>query len=367
MKMRRGWPACLVALVLAAPSLGAKPAGRQPAAVPVLAAPVAVRAMPVSLTAVGLVEPIETAAVTAQVTGLITEVAFSEGQDVERGRLLFRIDPRPLEAALAAAQAQLARAEAEAGNARVQAERYERLVGREFVTRQQAEEATTQAAMMEAAVRAAEAAVQKAQLDLDYASVRAPISGRTGAALTRAGNLARANDTPLVVINRLRPIRVGFEVPGTRLADVRRGLAAGALRVSLLTGAADSLAQGVVTFLDNAVDARTGTVNLKAEFANADEALWPGQFVQVELILAVEPSALTVPEGAVVDGQQGTFVYVVDKDSRAQARPVVVSRTRDGLAVIAEGVAAGDTVVVDGQLRLVPGAAVRIKPQLGPQ
>lgn len=359
----------LAALALAATSLGAKKEGRAPAPLPVLAAKVVAQPMPILVAAVGAVEPIESAAVSAQVTGLITQVAFTEGQEVGQGQLLFQIDPRPLAAALEAATAQLERDRAEAVNARVQADRYARLVERDFVTKEQAEEAATRAAALAAAVRTGAAAAEQARLNLAYASVKAPIAGRTGAILARRGNIARANDTLLVTINQLRPIRVSFAVAGDRLAEVRRRAAAGVLEVRVCADRSgeDAPLTGVLSFVDNAVDPATGTVTLKAEFANADEALWPGQFVDVELVLAVEPEALTVPDGAVLTGQDGQFVYVIKEGSQVEKRAVVVDRSLDGTTVLTGGVTAGETVVTDGQLRLAPGATVEIKPGLEPR
>ncbi len=359
----------LAAILLALPALGAKKEGRPPAAVPVLAAVAASRPMADVVNAVGAVEPIESVTVRAQVTGVVTEIGFKEGQDVRAGQLLFQIDPRPLRAALAAAEAQLARNQAEAQNARVQADRYARLVEQDFVTREQAEEARTRAEALEAAMRADEAAVEQARLNLAYASVKAPIAGRTGSILVTRGNVARANESPLVVINQLRPIRATFAVPGQRLDEVRRHHAAGDLevRVRPSRGGEEPALTGRLSFVDNTVDPATGTVTLKAEFPNADDRLWPGQFADVELVLAVDPAALTVPASAVVNSQEGPFVYVIGAGNKVEKRPVKVGRNAGGYAEVLDGVAAGETVVTDGQLRLVPGAVVEIKPELGTQ
>ncbi len=358
--------AVLAVILIALPALGAKKEGRAPAPVPVLAAVASARPMADIVGAVGAVEPIESVTVRPQVTGVVTEIGFKEGQDVRAGQLLFQIDPRPLQAALAAAEAQLARNRAEAENARVQADRYSRLVEQDFVTKEQAEDARTSAAAFEAAVRADEAAVEQARLNLAYASVKAPIGGRTGRILVTRGNVARANDAPLVVINQLRPIRVTFAVPGGRLDAVRRHHAAGDLEVRVRPsrdGEGSSLT-GRLSFVDNTVDPATGTVTLKAEFPNADDLLWPGQFVDVELVLAVDPAALTVPASAVVTSQEGPFVYVIGAEQTVEKRLVKVGRTGGGFTEIQGGIAAGETVVTDGQLRLVPGAAVVVKPGL---
>jgi membrane fusion protein, multidrug efflux system len=359
----------LAALLLALPAAGAKKEARAPAPVPVLAAAASTRPMADTVGAVGAVEPIETVEVRAQITGVVTEVGFKEGQDVRAGQLLFQIDPRPLQAELAAAEAQLASNRAEALNAGVQADRYARLVEQDFVTKEQAEEARTRAASLAAAVQAGEAAVEQARLNLAYASVKAPIAGRTGSLLVTRGNVVKANETPLVVINQLRPIRVNFAVPGARLDEVRRHQAAGDLEVRVRPSrdGAEAPLTGRLSFVDNAVNAATGTVALKAEFPNGDDRLWPGQFADVELVLSVDPAALTVPASAVVNSQEGTFVYVIGADKKVEKRLVKAGSTIDGFTVVSSGIAAGENVVTDGQLRLVPGAVVEIKPGLGKQ
>lgn len=330
-------------------------------AVPVKTGTVAVQPRPVSLFSVGTVEPVETAAVRPQVGGVITAVAFSEGQDVRQGQLLFRIDPRPFEASLAAARAQFSRDSSQAANAALQAGRYAELVQKDYVTAEQYDAMRTQAEMLRSVVRQDEAAIAQAELNLAYASVLAPISGRTGGLLVKKGNVVRANDAALVVIHQMRPIRVRFAVPENQLGRIRRYAAAGPLEAAVRPerGADSPEIRGRLLFMDNEVNAGTGTVTLKAEFANADMALWPGQFVDVALILTVERNALTVPDAAVVTGQEGTFVYVVTPDGKAEKRIVRVDRTDGGTAVIAEGLKDGETVVTDGQMRLTPGAAVQ--------
>lgn len=330
--------------------------------VPVTVAQASMKPARVSLSSVGTVEPIESVAVRPQVGGVIVRVAFTEGEEVSAGQLLFQIDPRPFQAALDAAQAQLARDRAQAANAAIQAKRYADLAGKDYVTHEQYDAMRTQAEMLAATVKVDEAAVRQAKLDLDFASVTAPIGGRSGALLAKRGNVVKAGDLPLVVINQLRPIRVSFAVPGDQLPRIQRYAAQTPLAVRMKAnqdGSADLW--GRLTFLDNAVDPGTGTVTLKAEFANEQGTLWPGEFVNVELVLTIERNALTVPSGAVVTGQDGTYVYVVGGDRRAQKRPVTVNRTLDGTAVIERGLHSGETVVTDGQMRLVPGAEVTFK------
>lgn len=355
-----------LALVLIVSGCG-KEKARQMPPVAVSAAPVTVQAQPLSLNMVGLVEPIETVTVRPQAGGVITMVHFREGQDVRAGQPLFTIDPRPYQAALHAALAQLARDSSQAVYTGMQAQRYADLSEKDFVTREQYEQARTQAEMLKSALKVDQAAVEQARLNLDYTEVSAPISGRTGAILVKRGNVVRANEAALVVINQMHPIRVSFAIPGTELPRVQKWAARGtlAVRVNASRNGDDEHLSGTLAFLDNAVDAGTGTVTLKAEFANEEGRLWPGQFVDTELVLTVEPEALTVPVGAVVTGQQGTFVYVITAENKAERRPVQVSRTIDSVIVIESGLAAGEMVVTDGQVKLVPGARVMVKGEGG--
>jgi membrane fusion protein, multidrug efflux system len=349
-------------IILALAGCG-KEKARQMPAVPVTAAQVVVQPQPLSLNAVGVVEPIETVAVRPQAAGVITGVHFSEGQEVRAGQLLFRIDPRPFQAALHASQAQLARDSSQAIYAAMQAQRYADLSEKDFVTREQYEQARTQAEMLKSALKVDQAAIEQARLNLGYTSVTAPISGRTGAILVKRGNVVSANGPSMVVINQMKPIRVSFAIPGTELPQVQKWAAKGELEVQVnpSRNSDDQHLLGKLAFLDNAVDASTGTVTLKAEFSNENDQLWPGQFVDAELVLTVEKEALTVPTSAVVTGQDGTFVYVVGVDKKAEKRPVKVNRTLGNIIVLDEGVQAGETVVTDGQVKLVPGARVEIK------
>jgi len=362
----RSGPAPLLTLLVAALAVagtGARPAAQAPP-VPVVTGAVKVQPAPLLLDAVGTVEPIESVAVRPQVGGVITRVVFTEGADVTAGQPLFQIDPRPLQAALAAAQAQLARDEAQAANAAAQAARYERLVAKDYVTREQFDAVRTQADVFRAAVQADRAAVEQAKLDLAYATVSSPVAGRTGSILVKKGNVVAPNGAPLVVVNQLHPIRVNFTVPGDQLPLVRKYAAGGALTVRARPsrdGAGDELT-GRLVFVDNTVDSGSGTVTLKAEFPNGDGVLWPGQFVDVALVLTVEPAALTVPAAAVVTGREGPFVFVVGADRKVEKRAVKVSRTIDGLTVVTGELSDGEAVVTDGQMRLVPGAVVDVKP-----
>ncbi len=337
----------------------------QQAAVPVTVATVTRGAAATVVTANGTVEPIQTANVAAQVTGLVTQVAFREGDVVRRGDVLFRIDSRPYEAALAQAQATLARDEAQAANTVKDAERYEELLKQHYVTPSQTDSQRASAAALLATVSADRAAIRKAQFDLENTIVRASISGRTGSVLVRVGNLVQPGPAePLVVINQTDPIYVRFDLPGSRFPDVQRYSRGRELpvRVASADGAPDTLS-GRLTFLDNAIDTTTRTVQLKATFPNPDGRLWPGQFVPVSLELDVQPDALLVPSAAIQTGQQGSYVFVVDTAGRAAMRTVGAGAAVGDNVVVTRGLSAGEHVVTDGQSQLGPGALVRITNQ----
>jgi multidrug efflux system membrane fusion protein len=338
-------------------------------AVPVTVATVVQKPMPIDIRVIGAAEPYSTVAVRAQITGQLTAVAFKEGDDVTKGQVLFSLDRRPLEAALQQAQAVLERDLAQAANAKSQATRYRDLAQRGIATREQVDQIMTNAAAIEATVGADRASIENAKVQLQYATIAAPISGRTGALMVHAGNLVRANDTtPLVVINQVAPIYVTFGVPEAQLPDLKRYMKQGSLHVEARspteTGAASA---GRITFVDNAVDQTTGTIKIKGTFANLDHRLWPGQFVNIVLTLTTDPAAIVVPAAAVQTGQQGTYVFVVKADQTVDLRPVAVARSNGTESVIKDGLRAGETIVTDGQLRLVPGTKVSIKGSQGAQ
>jgi multidrug efflux system membrane fusion protein len=335
-------------------------AGKPPRA-PVTIARAEQRAVPYEITATGTVEPRQTVSVQAQVTGVLTNVGFHEGDDVESGQVLFRIDARPFQAALEQAQAILARDLAQAQNAQLDADRYAELVKQDYVTKQDYDGKRATADALHATVRADSAAVANAELNRGWATVRAPISGRTGRLLVRPGNLVRANTDPLVVINQIHPILVRFAVPQQTLAEIQR-YRANRLPVLVSPSKQDTaFSTGVLTFVDNNVDTSTGTVLLKAEFANKENSLWPGEFVSVRLQLYVQEKALVVPSQAVMTGQKGTYLFVVGQDGTAQTRTVTVERTSGAYTVLSQGVQSGDQVITDGQLRVVSGAPVEVK------
>jgi multidrug efflux system membrane fusion protein len=337
-------------------------ASSQPA-VPVAVGRVIEKDVPLDITAVGTVEAYSTVAVRAQVTGELKAVNFRQGDDVEAGQVLFTLDPRPLEAALNQAEANLQRDSAQAANAKVIAQRMEDLVERGVGTREQRDTARTQAAALDAVVGANKAAVENARVQLQYATIRAPISGRTGALMVHAGNLVRANDQmPLVVINQVTPIYVSFGIPEGLLPDLRRHMARGELDVQAIPPNEElAPAAGRITFVDNQVDQTTGTIRMKATFPNSSRRLWPGQFVNVTVRLTVDRGAMVVPSVAVQAGPEGQYVFIVKNDQTVEMRPVVVARSVGGDTVVTGGVKPGEAVVTDGQLRLVPGSRISIK------
>jgi multidrug efflux system membrane fusion protein len=299
------------------------------------------------------------------VGGQLLRVHFREGDDVREGQVLFTIDPQQFEVALRAAEANLARDRARAASARAEIERYGDLITKDYVTKQDFDNVKANAEAAAATVQADSAAVAAARLDLQYATITAPISGRTGDLLVREGNLVKANDDKaLVVINQLAPIAVSFAVPQQRLAEIRRYASGGALVVRATIGADTtqaSTAGGHLSFIDNSVDPSTGTIMLKAFFPNADKTLWPGQFATVAVDLTVLRGAVVVPAGALQTGQAGDYVFVVGQDQSVAMRPVRVGPRLDDRAAIDSGLQAGEQVVTDGQLRLFPGAKVTIK------
>jgi membrane fusion protein, multidrug efflux system len=325
-------------------------------------------AAPYIVQANGVVEPMQSVAVQSQVSGVLTAVHFSEGAEVQAGQLLFEIDPRPYEAALRQSEAVLARDRAQAENAKRDAVRFAALVEKDYVTKSQADQAAANADALSAVVKADSAAVASAQFNLDNASIRAPVSGKTGGLLIRRGNLVRPGaEPPLVVINQIRPILVRFAVPDRDFPLVQRYVTLGGggrplrTRVSPGRDNAGPSTEGTLSFVDNGVDTTTGTVTLKARFENADRMLWPGQFVQVSLEVFVEANAVLVPSEAVQTGQDGAFVFVVDRKNEAEVRPVVVGRLVGDKTLIERGLEGGERVVTDGHAKLSPGSKVDIK------
>jgi multidrug efflux system membrane fusion protein len=334
-------------------------------AVPVAVGTVVQKSMPIEITVIGAAEAFSSVAIRAQTTGQLNSVSFTEGDDVMAGQVLFTLDRRPMEAALQQAQANLDRDVAQAANAAQQAKRYDELAARGIATREQVDTSRTAVAALNATVEADKAAVENAKVQLQYATITAPISGRTGTLMVHEGNLVRANDTtPLVVINQVAPISVTFAIPEARLPELKKYMAGGALRVTANPPNDDSApATGRISFVDNSVDQTTGTIKVKGTFPNADRRLWPGQYVNVVVTLTMDPEAIVVPSVAVQAGQQGSYVFVVNAEQKVDLRPVVVKRTGATETVIESGLKPGETVVTDGHLRLVPGARITVKGQ----
>ena len=341
--------------------------GRPPRpAVPVSVAPATRGSAPYVIVADGSVEPLQTVQVESQVGGVLLSVDFTEGQEVTRGQILFHIDPRPFQAALHQAEANLARDEAQAVNSRKDADRYAKLVKEDYVTQSQADQAEATARAQAAMVKADSAAVETARVNLSYTVIPAPISGRTGALLVRQGNLVKANASPLVVINQIHPILVRFPIQGRDLQLVQKYDAIAPLKVSVAPAEGEEQQglgdeQGILTFVDNAVDPNTGTVLLKGRFDNTDRGLWPGEYVTVHLQVYVQQDAVTVPAMAPVTQQDGSFVFVVDKDGVAHRQAVTLGRTVQNRVLVESGLKAGELVVTDGQAQLDEGTKVLVK------
>lgn len=318
--------------------------------------------MPFQLTSTGTVEAIRSANVAAQVSGVITRVAFREGDYVRAGQVLFHLDARPFRAALDQANAVLERDRAHAETARADAARSKTLYEQNVLSQVEWDQKRSDAEALTATVKADEAAVRTARLNVEFASIRAPIAGKTGRLLVHEGDLVRSgtNDA-LVTIIQPQPIWVRFTVPDRDVTTVLRYRDQKPRVIVQQSGGGTAPSEGKLVFVDSAVDPSTGTLLLKGEFPNIDGRLVPGQFVDVRLILFVEPRALVVPAVAVSNGQEGAYVYLVRPDSTVAPRPVTVERTQDDVAVLASGLKAGDRVVTDGQLRLSPGAKVVIR------
>jgi multidrug efflux system membrane fusion protein len=337
-----------------------KPKGRPPALV--VTAAVSQQDVPVLLKAIGTMEASESVTVRTQISGELTRVAFREGQDVQKGALLFQMDPRTYQAAIRKAEATMARNQVILSNARKDYERYAQLVKDGIVTHEQAEGYRTKAESAAADVSADQAAVDSAREQLAYCTISSPISGRLGVQAVDRGNIVKANDTVLVTINKLTPIHATFTIPEKQLPELKQHMAAGKVVVEAeVPGAAGIKEKGVITFFDNTVDPTTGTIRLKAAFDNVARQLWPGQFVNLSITLAVKNNALVVPTQAVQTGQSEQFVFVVKADSTAEIRPVVSGAVVSGMTVIEKGLQVGEKVVIDGQMRVVPGGQVEIK------
>jgi multidrug efflux system membrane fusion protein len=332
------------------------------APIPVIVSTAIQKTVPLQLRAIGNVQAYSTVTIKSKVGGELVGVHFTEGQYVKKGDLLFTIDPRPYEAALKQAEANLQRDLAKAKSALEDARRYESLIQRQVVSPQQYEKVRSDADALEATVLADRAALENVKIQLDYCSIRSPIDGRTGSLIMKQGNIIKADDINLVIINQIIPIDVAFSIPEQFLSEIKKYMASGKIQVEALVPMNEEKpGKGVITFIDNAVDSNTGTIRLKGTFANRERKLWPGQFANVVLTLTTEPNTIVVPSQAIQTGQEGQYVFVVKQDLTVESRPVVAGRTIDTETVIHKGLNVDEKVVTDGQLRLYPGATVEIK------
>jgi len=357
-------PLPLLAAIAVVLALGACSHAKPPppdTAVPVSVAKVEQKPLPDVVAAVGTVEAINSVAIKSLVDGQLLESHVKDGQDVKKGQLLFKIDPRPAQAALAQMQAALAKDEAARDLAHAQVQRYAPVAAKGFISQDQMQQYQTAYEAAGASVKVDNANVQAAKLTLGYTDIFAPIDGRAGRILVQPGNLVKANDTQaLLTLNQVSPIFVSFAVPGQYVARVRAAQHAAAPATSVSGDGLPAPIVGELTFVDNAVDPATNTIKLRATFANTDQLLWPGEFVNVALTLGTDAQALVVPDAAVKAGPNGSYVFVVKSDNRAEQRSVDVTRTFEGQSKIAKGLSAGETVVIDGQSRLVDGSKVRV-------
>jgi len=345
-----------------------KPQVQHVAVVPVQVETVSRIAAPLSIAANGVVEPLQTVEVEAQVGGTVMAVYFHEGDQVAAGQELFRLDPAPFQASLRQSQGTLARDSAQWVSAQRDAERYKALAAKDYVTKSQADQAEAAAQALGATLQADRATVDNARINLSYTTVRAPIAGRTGRLLVRQGNLVRPNGDVMVVINQIRPILVRFPILQKDFPGVQRRLSAAPVQVRVTTADSGKVPEpGQLAFLDNNVDSLTGTVTAKARFENQTDALWPGEYVQVSVELAVDSNATAVPSRAVMAGQDGNYVFVIGRADTAEVRNVSVGREVGTMTTIANGLTPGERVVVDGQSRLASGSKVSVKQAGAPQ
>lgn len=334
--------------------------------VPIVAATVQTKTMPLQILAIGNVRPKATVAVKPRVTGQIAEVHFHEGQDVKAGDVLVEIDPAPFEVILAQAKARLTQAETQAAIARKQANRYTNMATSGGVSKEEVDNFKSTADAADSNTAAAAAAVKEAELQLSYCTVRSPLAGRAGRRVVDSGNVVKADETDLVIINQLKPIEVIFSVPEQYFDEVQRYRQEAELEVTF-TPSNGRESKGTLTFVDNAIKPATGTLEVKATMENEDLSLWPGQFGEVALTLVRQPNSLVVPATAVQTGQKGPYVFVVKDDRTVDLRDVELVRTVGGEAILRKGVSEGEVVVIDGHLRLARGTKVEVKPSVGTQ
>lgn len=331
--------------------------------VPVLVARAIEKSTPIWIKAIGIVEASSSVSVKAQVSGEIKRIHFNEGDEVKEGSVLFTLDSQPYEAALKRAEATLAKDRILEAKAREDVERYAELAKKEYITKEQYNQIVVNAESLMEIMKAEEAAVQGARIDLDRCLIRAPITGKTGEVRLKVGNLVKAgDDKPLVVINKIHPVYVKFALPEQELANLRNYMKKGEIRVEVTVPGYENQKQiGKLFFIDNAVDDMTATIQAKAVFDNEEGILWPGQYVDVVVILAIEANSIVIPSQAVQTGQEGDFVFVVNKGNVVKNRRLKISRNLGEEVVVGDGITAGEIVVTDGQMQLVSGAKVKIK------
>jgi membrane fusion protein, multidrug efflux system len=375
--MRKGAVAAIAALAIstaavlpwvaesfgvAGPAVAAEPPRPVAPGVPVTAGTVTVADVPVFLNAIGAVQAYNMVTIKSRVDGQIVKVAFTEGQDVKTGAPLLQIDPRPFQASLEQAQAAKQKDEAQLASAQADLTRSGALVGSGYRAVQTYDQQKALVAQLQAAIRGDEAQINTAQLNLGYADIRSPIDGRLGARLVDAGNMVRATDAAgLVTITQVKPIFVSFTLAQDNIDQIREHQAKAPLEVRAYSGDNKALlGEGRLTLVDNAIDQTTGTIRLKATFANDDERLWPGRFVNAKVVLTVRKGVPTVPAQTVQDGPTGNYAYVIKEDDTVERRDVEVAVVQDGIAVVTKGLSPGEKVVVEGQYRLTKGARVRV-------
>ena len=356
--------AAIVAIWRLSPGTEVPLAAAQTAApgVPVTAGTVTAQDVPVFLNGIGTVQAYNMVAIKSRVDGQIVKVDFKEGQDVKEGEPLLQIDPRPFQAALEQAQANKQKDEAQLVGAQLDLDRYEKLIGSGWQTRQSYDQQKATVGQLQASIKGDEAQINTAKLNLSYSDIRSPIDGRLGAKLVDKGNLVHANDNaPLVTITEVKPIFVSFTLPQETLGDVRENHKGSPLVVYAYSGdGKKQLAEGKLTLIDNSIDQSTGTVHLKARFDNDDERLWPGQFVSLRVVLSTRREVATVPAQTVQNGPNGYYAYVIKPDDTVERRAVDIASIQDGIAVVTKGLSPGEQIVVDGQYRLTEG--IRVKP-----
>ena len=335
--------------------------GQSPPAVPVKLATAAVRDVPLRLEFTGRTEAYETVTLKSRVDGQVQTVTFTEGQHLRQGDVLLRLDPADFQARLNQAEANLAKSQAQLAKARADVERYIALRLRGFVSEEKVGEMRTAAAAAESVAQADAAAVELSRLQLSYATIKAPFGGVVGAKLVFPGTAVKVNETALAVVNRVRPLYVGFAVPEKYLPQLQAGMRSDKksmkAAISLPGGAAW---EGDVRFLDNGVDVATGTIQLKAIVSNDDERLAPGQFVNVSLVLETLRDVVVIPAEAVQQGAEGSFLFVAKEDGSVEVRKIRVASVQKQVVIVAEGLAGGETVVTEGQLRLTAGARIKV-------